>query len=83
MGGAADNFLELMLFIGFKYKLNMTTQLDHGNLLTQHNITSLALEATLGCTALENYQQRGSKLTVSLVSHKSHNNCVQNPKSKL
>jgi len=31
MGGAAGFFLELMLFIGFKYKLNMTTPLGHGN----------------------------------------------------
>jgi len=62
----------------------MTTRLGHFILLTQHITTSLALEATLGCTALENCQQRGSKSTVSLVSHKSHNNnCVQNPKSKL
>ena len=31
MGGAAGFLLELMLFIGFKSKLNMTTQLGHGN----------------------------------------------------
>ena len=31
MGGAAGFFLELILFIGFKYKLNMTTRLGHGN----------------------------------------------------
>jgi len=31
MDGAAGLFLELMLFIGFKYKLNMTTQLGHRN----------------------------------------------------
>jgi len=31
MGGAAGFFLELMLFIRFKYKLNMTTLLGHGN----------------------------------------------------
>ena len=64
-------FVELMLFIGFKYKLNMTMWVSHRILLTQHNTTSLALEATLGCTALENCQQRGSKSTVSLVSHKA------------
>jgi len=50
----------------------MTTRLGHFILLTQHNTTSLALEATLGCTALENCEQRGSKSTVSFVSHKSH-----------
>jgi len=31
MGGAAGFFLELILFIGFKYKLNMTRRLGHGN----------------------------------------------------
>ena len=31
MGGAAGFILELMLFIGFKYKLNMTVRLGHGN----------------------------------------------------
>ena len=56
MGGAAGFFLELMLFIGFKYKLNMTVRLGHRNPLHQHNNTSLAPEATLGCTALENCQ---------------------------
>jgi len=83
MGGAAGFSLELVLFIGFKYKLNMTTRLGHFILLTQHNVTSLVLEATLGCTTLENCQQRGSKSTVSLVSHKSYSICIQNPKSKL
>jgi len=39
MGGAADFLLELMLFIGFKYKLNMTMRLGHFILLTQHNTT--------------------------------------------
>jgi len=36
MGGAAGFFLELMLFIGFKY--NMTTRLGHFILLTQHKL---------------------------------------------
>ena len=31
MGGAAGFFLELTLFIDFKYKLNMTMGLGHGN----------------------------------------------------
>jgi len=44
-----------MLFIGFKYKLIMTTRLGPFILLTQHNTTSLVLD--LGCTALENCQQ--------------------------
>jgi len=34
MDGAAGFFLELMLFIGYKYKLNITIHkvIDHGNL---------------------------------------------------
>jgi len=59
-----------MLFIGFKYKLNITTRLGHGNpfiLLTQHNITSLVLEATLGCTVLENWEDP-SQQSVLLVT---------------
>ena len=53
MGGAAGFLLELMLLLGFKYKLNMTTRLGHFILLTQHNATSLVLEATLGCIGLK------------------------------
>ena len=82
MGGAAGFFLELMLFIGFKYKLNMTTWLGHGNPL--HLAYSAQLQyyksSARSCTALENCQQRGSKSTVSLVSHKCHNNCVETQK---
>jgi len=37
-------------------------------LLTQHNITSLALEATLGCTALENCQTERIQQSVLLVT---------------
>ena len=49
MGGAAGFFLELMLFIGFKYKLNMTVRFNLVTeilfiLITQHNISSLALK---------------------------------------
>ena len=69
MGGAAGVFLELMLFIGFKYKLNVTVRLGHFILLTQHNTTNLALEATLGSTALENCQREDpSQQSVLLVT---------------
>ena len=78
MGGAAGFFLELMLFIGFKYKLNMTKWLGHGNPL--HLAYSAQYSTARSYPRLHrawNCQQRGSKSTVS---HKNHNNCVQNPK---
>ena len=81
MGGAAGFFLERMLFIGFKYKLNMTTRLAHGNPLHLAYSASLALETTLGCTALENCQQRGSKSTVSRVSKKKPQQLRTKPKN--
>jgi len=84
MGGAARFFLELMLFIGFKYKLNMTMRLGHGNPLhivhsAQYYKSSARSYPRLN-RALKTDKQM---IQVSLVSHKSHNNCVQNQKSKI
>jgi len=48
-----------MLFIGFKHKLNMTTQLGHRNLIHLPYLAQYYKPSTrsyLGCTALENYQ---------------------------
>ena len=59
MGRAAGFFLELMLFIGFKYKLNMTVWLGHGNplhLAYSAQYFKSSAQNSLGCTVLENCQ---------------------------
>jgi len=64
----------------------MTVWLGHGNplhLAYSAQYFKSSARNSLGCTALETVKQRGSKSTVSLISHKSHNNYVHNPKSKL
>jgi len=59
MGGAAGYFQELTLFIGFKYKLNMTVRLGHGNpfrLAYSAQYFKPSARNSLGCTKLENCQ---------------------------
>jgi len=52
-------------------------------IVSEHDLEVRPRKSPSSCLLSTIFQVLGSKSTVSLVSHKSHNNCVHNPKSKL